>query len=204
MVNVLHFMENKGTLCYYAFMKIYTRTGDAGETSLYGGERRSKADVRIQAYGEVDEMQAVLGVVKSFLGKKGALAKVESVLDLIQNDAFTLCCELARTTTKPGRKDPVLQAERVVWLEKQIDQFEADLPTLQAFIMQGGSQAGSFLHLARAVCRRAERVLTQLRKEEEVSDICGRYLNRLSDLLFVLARWVNLKQGEVEMQWRKP
>ena len=185
-------------------MKIYTRTGDKGETGLYGGERRPKNDLRVRAYGEVDEFQAVLGVCISY----GATAsqvpnKCTAVFHKIQLDCFRLSSELARTETRAERNDPLIVADDVTWLEDSIDNYQKELPELKAFILQGGSPLGAHLHLARAVCRRAERAIVELAAHEAVSEVSLKYINRLSDLLFVLARYVNHVEGCVESEWHK-
>lgn len=179
-------------------MKIYTKTGDAGDTGLYGGKRRSKADLRVQAYGEVDELQAALGLVRAVgVGKQG----LQDALRAIQEDCFVLSCELARTELKPTRKDPVLSNTRVDWLEVNIDKVESNLPELKHFILQGGGELGSRLFLARAICRRAERAVVQLSGVEKISPVVLVYLNRLSDLLFVFARFANQEEGITEEAW---
>jgi cob(I)alamin adenosyltransferase len=181
-------------------MKIYTRTGDAGETSLYGGERRSKADMRVSAYGEVDELQAALGVAASTcLTEKESVLK--EIVQAVQKDCFALSSELARPE---GTYENVVSLEdgRSEWLEKQIDSLERELPALQAFILPGGSAAGSHFHLARAICRRAERSVVLLGREEAVRPEVVTYVNRLSDLLFVLARTANRMAGVAEEEWR--
>lgn len=178
-------------------MKIYTKTGDSGDTSLYGGDRRAKNDLRIAAYGSVDELQAHLGVVLANLEESDIQATVEQV----QVHGFVLCAELARTETKASRKDPSIDNSVIAWLEQQIDHYDAEVPPLRAFIMQGGAPAGAFLHVARAVCRRAERDVVTLSKKEPLSPLCIQYLNRLSDLLFVLARVVNHRKGQPEQEW---
>lgn len=179
-------------------MKIYTRTGDGGETGLYGGGRRPKSDVRIAAYGEVDELQAALGLVRAQVGTAQPL---NNLLKSIQSDCFVLSCELARTATKPERKDPVLTADRVAYLEQEIDQASAALPELTAFILPGGSVLGAELHLARTICRRAERGVVALAQAEAISPLLPQYLNRLSDLLFVLARQANQEACVPEEEW---
>lgn len=181
-------------------MKIYTKTGDAGDTSLYGGERRSKNDVRIAAYGDVDELQAVLGVAIIALTDAG-MEEVAKDLQKVQFDGFVLCSELARTETKVERKDPSITEEHIDWLETRIDHYQEALPPLRAFIMQGGVLPGANLHVARAVCRRAERSVITLTKVEPLSILCQQYLNRLSDLLFVLARVANHTLGQPEVEW---
>lgn len=179
-------------------MKIYTKTGDAGTTGLYGGERRSKADLRIAAYGEVDELQAALGLVRAALKPAD---QVTEVLKQVQIDLFTLSAMLARTETKPSRKDPVLSIERVTWLETVIDGWEEQVPALKTFILPGGTPVGAHLHLARAICRRAERGVVLLAAHEPVTEDVLTYLNRLSDALFVAARFVNHKHGAPEEPW---
>lgn len=185
-------------------MKIYTKTGDAGDTALYGGERRSKADQRIESYGNVDELQSMLGVAAAELGEiqtEWAQALI-SEIETIQGDTFVICCELARTTTKPERHDPVLGKERVADLEKQIDIYDAQLEPLKNFIMQGGAKAGALLHMARTACRRAERSVVLLHTKEAVNPLVFQYLNRLSDLLFVYARFTNHQLGVPEKSWK--
>lgn len=180
-------------------MKIYTKTGDRGETGLFGGKRLSKSDLRVQAYGEVDELQAVLGLARAqSLAKKG----LSKALGSLQSDCFILSAELARAETKTTRKDPVLTEGEVESLEKQIDHLETKLPVLKNFVLQGGSELAARLYLARAVCRRAERAVVGLAKKEPVSPVILRYLNRLSDLLFVYARFANQEDGVTEEEWR--
>jgi cob(I)alamin adenosyltransferase len=175
-------------------MKLYTRTGDTGTTGLYGGERRKKSDLRVSAYGSVDELQAFLGLACAHL--PGSV--VSKTINSVQQDLFIICCELSRTETKPERNDPVLDEARVTWLESAIDDLDASLPALTAFIVQGGSPEGAQLHVSRAVSRRAEREVVLLADQEEVSAVVIRYLNRLSDYLFVAARWVNQEAGMIE------
>lgn len=182
-------------------MKIYTKTGDSGETSLYGGERRQKSDLRIVAYGEVDELQAALGIVVSLLAVESSLTEV---LRAVQSDCFTLSTELARTETKASRKDPVLAEARVAWLEAHIDTWQQTLPELQNFILPGGSPAGAHLHLARTICRRAERGVVALAHQETLRPLLAQYLNRLSDALFVMARVANQDAGVAEQIWKNP
>lgn len=183
-------------------MKLYTKTGDAGETSLYGGKRRPKNDLRVTAYGEVDELQAVLGLAIAHCQADG-LDDLLGVLQSIQNDGFILCSQLARGENVQNKEnEPVLSAGRVVWLESQIDSYETQVPPLRAFIVQGGSLSGAHLHLGRAVCRRAERAVVALSQKEAVDSLSSIYLNRLSDLLFVMARVANHRLGKAEVQWK--
>jgi cob(I)alamin adenosyltransferase len=178
-------------------LKIYTRTGDAGETSLFDGTRVQKSEPRVDAYGEVDELNACLGLARA----SGADAEVDAELVRVQRDLFALGAQLA----DPGEKlaarvtKAVLGDVDVARLEQAIDRFEAELPPLRRFILAGGSPAGAALHLARAVCRRAERRMVAL--EPAVEGVLLRYINRLSDLLFVLARSVNHRAGAAETEW---
>jgi len=184
-------------------MKLYTRTGDAGETSLYGGKRRSKADLRVESYGEVDELQAVLGLVLSGLTEQSELSDVGEGLQTVQYALYVAASQLARPTT-PTESEPHIKKEDITWLERQIDRYDKESPPLRAFIMQGGSTLGAHLHLARTVCRRAERALVRLQQEQEVDPIVLTYFNRLSDLLFAVARAVNHRLHQPETEWHWP
>jgi cob(I)alamin adenosyltransferase len=178
-------------------MKIYTRTGDDGSTALYGGARRSKSDLRVVAYGEVDELQASLGVCKACCHEAATAHAL--ILAGLQQDCFILSCELARTKTETSRKDPVLGEERVAAVEGIIDELELALPPLKNFILPGGTILAAELHRARTICRRAERAAVQLHEQEAVRALVLHYLNRLSDLLFVMARTVNHQAGVEEV-----
>ncbi|HVW37843.1 MAG TPA: cob(I)yrinic acid a,c-diamide adenosyltransferase [Pirellulales bacterium] len=179
-------------------MKIYTKTGDLGETGLFGGPRVRKDHLRIEAYGSVDELNAVLGVVRSH----SPPAEIDGLLAKIQNSLFDVGAELA--SPDPARMGvPVVGAGHIEALERAIDQYEAGLPPLKAFILPGGGQAASQMHLARTVCRRAERRLVSLAAAETISGALMIYLNRLSDLLFVLARELNRQSGQGDVPWRK-
>ena len=178
--------------------RIYTRRGDQGETALFGGARVAKDALRVEAYGNLDELNSALGVARAFLG----VGEVAAVVDTVQHDLFALGAEIA----SPGEASahvPRVQPSQVEALEGIIDRFEATLPPLRTFILPGGSQAASFLHLARTVCRRAERSVVTLTRSEPVNPEILRYLNRLSDLLFVLARSVNRTWGALETPWTK-
>ena len=181
-------------------MKIYTKTGDGGQTSLYGGERRPKDDLRIAAYGEVDELQAALGVALA----ANLADDLAEVLKEVQYDCFVLCSQLANPASGVKPTDPLIGEGRISWLESSIDRYDAEVPPLRTFIMQGGASTGATLHLARAICRRAERSLVALAREEGVDPLCLKYLNRLSDLLFVAARVANHRAGQPEIAWRWP
>ena len=178
-------------------MKIYTRGGDTGETSLFGGERVKKSAPRVVAYGEVDELNSVVGVARAELGHDDLRAKLET----IQSSLFDLGGELATPGAARERKGPRVADADVAELEAWIDALETELEPLRNFILPGGSRAASFLHLARTVCRRAERAVISLAECEEIDALLVRYLNRLSDLLFVMARAVNRRAGMAEPQW---
>jgi cob(I)alamin adenosyltransferase len=178
-------------------VKLYTRTGDAGETSLGDGARVSKADLRVDAYGEVDELGAWLGVVRAFRLD----ADLDEALARIQRDLFALGSRLADPSGRiAGRAaKTALSDEDVARLEGLIDRFDAEVPPLRRFIAAGGAPPGASLHLARTVCRRAERRVVGL--GSAVAPELVRYLNRLSDLLFVMARAVNRRSGCPEEEW---
>ena len=179
-------------------MKIYTKTGDAGETSLLGNTRVSKADPRVEAYGEVDELNASLGSVRA----TGVDGDVAALLDAIQRDLFAVGARLADPSLAvAGRLEKAaVRLEDVERLEKAIDRFESEVPALRRFILPGGSQAGAMLHLARTVCRRAERRVVALGADAVEAHVVM-YLNRLSDLLFVVARAVNHRAHAPEVEW---
>ncbi len=179
-------------------MKIYTRTGDSGETGLFDGTRVSKADPRVSAYGEVDELNAWMGLATA-AGVDEALA---SMIGQIQRDLFALGARLADPSHRiAGRVEKAqIGPEGVTRLEQWIDSLEEQLPPLRRFILAGGSPAGATLHVARTVCRRAERAVAGLGQEAVDADVII-YLNRLSDLLFVMARAANHRAGVPEIEW---
>ncbi len=179
-------------------MKIYTKTGDRGETGLFGGPRVRKDDPRIEAYGTVDELNAVLGLARC----EPLDGPLDALLASIQNELFDLGAELA--TPDPQRSGTrILAAAHIARLEAAIDQHEAALEPLKAFILPGGTRAAALLHLARTVCRRAERRLVTLADREPISADLIIYLNRLSDLFFVLARAANRAAGLPDVPWKK-
>lgn len=182
-------------------MKIYTRTGDAGSTGLFGGPRVSKDDDRIEAYGTVDELNAVLGVARG----AGLGAEVDQQVAAIQHELFAIGAELA--TPDPDQHHlRLIDAVSIARLEQWIDEHELRLPPLKQFILPAGTAGSSQLHVARSVCRRAERRVVTLarRHESAVSEELMTYLNRLSDLLFVLSRVENLRSGVADVAWKKP
>jgi cob(I)alamin adenosyltransferase len=180
-------------------MKIYTRTGDSGETGLRGGQRVRKSAARVEAYGAVDELNACLGFAASALHDPG----LADLLASIQRDLLAVGARLADVRGDAGKdaEKSALPPERVADLERAIDGFEEELPPLKWFILPGGCEAGARLHLARTVCRRAERRIVALAETEEVPSIILAYMNRLSDLLFVLARLANHRAGAGEVAW---
>lgn len=177
-------------------MKIYTKKGDAGETSLFGGTKAKKSNVRIQAYGTVDELNSTIGMVLSY-----TLSDIGTeILNQVQNDLFVVGATLATPDPEKSRIEKVGEDE-VKSLEDWIDRLEEDLSPLKSFILPGGTGAGSTLHFARTVCRRAERETVALSEQEEIPKNATIYLNRLSDLLFVLARFENKHQDVIETPW---
>ena len=180
-------------------MKIYTKTGDAGETSLYGGQRVLKNVVRVETYGTVDECNAILGMAAAL----NTDAETNAVLTRLQGELFEVGADLA-TPLSRGETVPRVRPEETAALEAEIDRFEEELTPLRHFILPGGCPAGATLHQARGVCRRAERLLVTLEQAEELNPEVGRYLNRLSDHLFVLARLVNARAGVPEAIWERP
>src|SRR5208283_876822 len=175
--------------------RIYTRTGDRGETGLVGGTRVPKDSIRVEAYGSVDELNSVLGLAKSFVTD----TELDSLLSELQNDLFIAGADLA--AVKGDQNVPRITSERILELERIIDRYEEELLPLKVFILPGGTNAGATLHFARAVARRAERRIVTLGNTDKINDQLVPYINRLSDLLFVLARVVNYRQKIVEVQW---
>ena len=181
-------------------MKVYTKTGDDGTTALFGGDRVGKNHPRIVAYGTVDETNAAVGMARAVLDDTVWAKRADAILGRIQEELFVLGGDLA----SPGDvKYPVprIEAHHVTALETEIDGLETDLPPLKHFILPGGHPAAATLHLARTVCRRAERQTIEAAKTEDISAEAVHYLNRLSDLFFVLARWVNYAAGVRDSAW---
>ena len=186
--------------------RIYTRGGDDGSTALVGGERVSKDDLRIEAYGTVDELNATLGMVlernRSCGQDAEARERLERVLTQVQQELFNLGSSLATRLESRWPNQPTIVAADVTRLEQILDEMNAELPKLKSFILPGGGPVGATLHLARTVCRRAERCVVRLAAQEATDPNDLQYLNRLSDLLFVAGRWVAQRQGEPEILWR--
>jgi cob(I)alamin adenosyltransferase len=179
-------------------VKIYTRTGDRGETGLFDGTRVSKSDPRVEAYGEIDETNAWLGVVRA----AGLDAEIGRMVETIQRDLFAVGARLADPSQRIADRvtKAAVRPEAIAQLEQWIDTLEAQLPPLRRFILAGGSPAGAALHVARTVCRRAERRVVSLGDDAVEPEIVA-YLNRLSDLLFVMARAANHRAGAAETEW---
>ncbi len=180
--------------------KIYTRIGDDGSTGLVDGSRLSKGDVRVRAYGDVDETNSVIGLVRLSLENR----RLDDMLSRIQNDLFDLGADLATPLPKKGDPDNeyalrMVEAQ-VTRLEEELDALNADLEPLTSFVLPGGSPPAAYLHQARTVCRRAERVCVALAAEQRVNPAALTYLNRLSDFLFVAGRWCN-DQGVSDVKW---
>jgi cob(I)alamin adenosyltransferase len=179
--------------------RIYTRTGDSGETSLFGGGRVSKDDPRVRAYGTVDELNAVIGVART----SGMPQEIDGVLERVQHQLFDLGAELATpdAASAAAGHAPRATAEWVAALEREIDRFEGLLPPLREFVLPGGTAAAAGLHHARTVARRAEREIVRLAGRGPVNPELLKYVNRLSDLLFVLARAANHASGQPDVTW---
>lgn len=178
-------------------MKIYTRTGDKGITSLIGGKKVSKSAARIESYGDVDELNAHIGL----LGDLDLNSGRREVLREIQDRLFTIGANLALAPEKNSNRIPDLLEEDILLLENQIDEMQERIKPLKSFILPGGHQYVSFGHLARTVCRRAERAVVRLSETEPVDEIIIRYLNRLSDYLFVMTRVMSAELGAEEICW---
>ena len=178
-------------------MKIYTKTGDAGETSLFGGGRVPKHHLRVEAYGTIDEVNSMLGVARAAKPSKQG----DEWLEQVQNQLFHLGADLA--TPLDAKSDWITRVSEaeVAWLEDTIDRMSDELAPLSNFILPGGTPAAAHLQVARAVCRRAERLIVALTESEDTSEQALPYANRLSDWLFTLARYENMKAGESESKW---
>ena len=188
--------------------RVYTRRGDHGETDLVGGERAAKDGHRIEAYGTVDELNAAIGVARAFnaaeIERAPACRRLDDILRRLQSELFDLGAELA---TPPAGFQPGMfriSAAEVTALEQLMDACQEDLAPLRSFILPGGGRVSALLHVARTVCRRAERQVVRLMHDESIGDQPLAYLNRLSDLLFVLSRWISHHLGEQEYLWERP
>jgi cob(I)alamin adenosyltransferase len=178
-------------------MKIYTKTGDDGSTALFSGGRVTKTHLRVEAYGTVDELNSVIGVARAFKPNEAT----DKRLYQVQEHLFHLGADLATPLDARAEWVVRMDQEKIDWLEGDIDAMDADLPTLQSFILPGGTPSAAQLHVARTVCRRAERSVVHLANAEDIGDLPLHYLNRLSDWLFTLARWENHQSGITDEQW---
>ncbi len=175
-------------------MPIYTRFGDNGKTSLFGGEVVEKSNLRVCAYGEIDELNAAIGVAITQINQK----ETKESLENIQSDLFTIGAQLASKKESNKKINP----KRISEMEKEIDRMDMELEPLKNFILPGGHKSAALIHLARTICRRCERSVAKLSNGEEIDPNIMTYLNRLSDLLFTIARYLNLKNGEKEKIWK--
>ncbi len=187
--------------------KVYTKTGDAGKTRLAGGQEVWKDSLRVETYGTVDELNSIIGLARVFNSELSddvpTKSKLESDLQWIQNKLFDLGGILATAPGETFKNMPTVTADHVIRLENLIDTCQEDLEPLKEFILPGGGKVSGFLHQGRTVCRRAERLCVTLSREEEVSTELVKFLNRLSDALFVLSRWVAKTHGEPEYLWQR-
>ncbi|HEV8641236.1 MAG TPA: cob(I)yrinic acid a,c-diamide adenosyltransferase [Methylomirabilota bacterium] len=187
--------------------RVYTRTGDGGETALVGGRRVPKDSPRIVAYGTVDELNAIVGIVRTFNEERLSEGEhhrwLDEVLRKIQNELFDLGSELATPPEAAYEGMFKVGEEQVTALERLMDYCQKDLPSLKSFTLPGGGRIGAFLHQARTVCRRAEREILKLSRAEPIGEGPLRYVNRLSDVFFVLGRWVGKQLGEKEYLWER-
>jgi cob(I)alamin adenosyltransferase len=179
-------------------MKIYTKTGDKGQTSLLGGKRLPKNDIRIEAYGCVDELNSYMGVLRDSYND----STINSLLITIQDRLFTIGSILAAAGDTSKFKIPAINEDDILLLEKTIDSMNEELEPMRNFILPGGCLPASHAHVCRTVCRRAERRCVELASAEEVPDILIKYLNRLSDYFFVLSRFISKKSGSVDTPWQ--
>ena len=184
--------------CSFVIMKIYTKTGDKGQTSLVGGTRVSKTELRIEAYGTVDELNSYVGLVRD----QAVNNDRKDILKEIQDRLFTIGSILASEPEQTKKRIPDLHESDIELLEKEMDRMDESLEPMRFFILPGGHQSVSFGHLARTVCRRAERMVIRLSQETEVNDLVIRYLNRLSDYLFVLCRMMIKDLNIEEISWK--
>jgi cob(I)alamin adenosyltransferase len=181
-------------------MKIYTKTGDKGETGLFGGERVPKNALRIEAYGTIDELNSFIGLAVTEVRNP----EVKSLLEEIQNELFSIGSDLAAPESDKNARLGIKRVPSHLYinLEKQIDKFEERVEELRNFILPGGTKSAAYLHICRTVCRRAERLVTSLKITEQMNENILIYLNRLSDLLFVLSRYENAFSGIPDIKWK--
>jgi cob(I)alamin adenosyltransferase len=182
--------------------RVYTKGGDKGETSLIGGERVPKNDPHIEAYGTIDEVNAIVGLIVEALGNSPVAGPhLTPILRRVQNELFNLGCELATPDPEQRAKLPHIEPRHVDALERDIDAVNDELPALKSFVLPGGGWTSAYCHLARTVTRRAERLVVGMMRAGHASELSVQYLNRLSDALFVWGRWAALKDGKEEPLW---
>lgn len=181
--------------------RVYTRAGDQGETSLIGGERVSKASLRLDCYGTADETNAAIGLAVEALAASAAGSHMTPILRRVQSELFNLGAELAAPDPETRAKLPRIEQRHIDALERDIDAVNGDLPPLKSFVLPGGGWPSAYLHLARTVCRRCERLVVALASAEDIGPLAITYLNRLSDALFVWGRWCTFKDGRDEALW---
>jgi cob(I)alamin adenosyltransferase len=182
--------------------RVYTKAGDQGQTSLVGGQKVSKASPRVECYGAVDELNAALGLVRTALDDSPAAATLLPIVARLQNELFNLGAELATPDAERRARAPAVEARHVEALEADLDRLNDELPELRSFVLPGGGWPSSYLHLARTICRRAERLVVALAAGgESVGEQAIPYLNRLSDALFVFGRWAARAEGHDEPLW---
>lgn len=184
-----------------ALNRIYTKRGDKGETSLVGGQRIGKDALQIECYGTVDELNSIVGIARSLAGNDERTTRLADILLRVQHELFNLGSILATRSEDIGPRQPRVTDTDIHQLESEIDEMNEELPALRSFVLPGGSELNAQLHVARTVCRRAERLSVGLSREMEVAPETIAYLNRLSDALFVWSRWVNLQLGVPEVLW---
>lgn len=184
--------------------RVYTRTGDDGETGLVGGRRVGKDDLRIECYGTVDELNATVGLARLHCAGSAvpSITALDSILARVQNELFNLGSLLATRAEDLRPTQPVIADRHIAALEAEIDAHNEGLPELRSFVLPGGGALGAYLHLCRTVCRRAERLAVALSRKETVPEVAIRYLNRLSDALFVWARFAAMATGQPEVLWQ--
>lgn len=185
-----------------AINRIYTKTGDKGQTALVGGQRVPKDSPRIECYGTVDELNSFVGLACVAAGHDPRTEALAGILLRVQHELFNLGSILATLPEDVGPKQPTVTDADIRQLESEIDAMNEDVPPLRSFVLPGGTELNATLHVCRTVCRRAERLLVSLARQEQVPDASIRYLNRLSDALFVWSRWVNLRLEVPEVLWQ--
>ena len=184
--------------------KVYTKSGDKGQTYLVGGKKIAKDDIRICSYGEIDELNAYIGGCRQLIVEKSdnsEFKKLSNILYRIQNELFNLGNMLATLDEDIKKGMPRIEDSHIVKMENEIDYFNENLPDLKSFVLPGGSQLNIWFHISRTLCRRCERTVVSLSQKESVDGIIVKYLNRLSDGLFVWSRWVNVMQSHPEVSW---